>query len=125
MVCEKCQKKLGRVVVPDVWKDGARNTKESGGQKISENKLLSSQHYKFTTSVKEVPIAKKSSKVILSSGDISKTRVVALYADKCKICKSALHQPGYYCQGCSYAKGICSMCGKKILDTSMYRQTSV
>ncbi|EDM02655.1 postsynaptic protein Cript, isoform CRA_b [Rattus norvegicus] len=26
MVCEKCEKKLGRVITPDTWKDGARNT---------------------------------------------------------------------------------------------------
>ena len=26
MVCEKCQEKLGKVVVPDKWKEGARNT---------------------------------------------------------------------------------------------------
>ena len=30
MVCEKCEKKLGRVITPDKWKDGARNTTESG-----------------------------------------------------------------------------------------------
>nr|KAF6307747.1 CXXC repeat containing interactor of PDZ3 domain [Myotis myotis] len=26
MVCEKCEKKLGTVITPDTWKDGARNT---------------------------------------------------------------------------------------------------
>jgi len=26
MVCDKCQTKLGKVIVPDKWKDGARNT---------------------------------------------------------------------------------------------------
>lgn len=26
MVCDKCQAKLGKVIVPDKWKDGARNT---------------------------------------------------------------------------------------------------
>ncbi|RWS10852.1 Small RNA 2' [Dinothrombium tinctorium] len=26
MVCEKCEKKLGKVITPDSWKDGARNT---------------------------------------------------------------------------------------------------
>lgn len=45
---------------------------------------------------------------------------------KCRICKAQLNQPGlYYCQYCSYKKGICGMCGKKILDTKGYRQTNV
>ena len=30
-----------QVIVQDKWKDGARNTMESGGRKIGENKLLS------------------------------------------------------------------------------------
>ncbi|KAK2977275.1 hypothetical protein RJ640_005537 [Escallonia rubra] len=41
MVCEKCEKKLSKVIVPDKWKDGASNTTEGGGRKINENKLLS------------------------------------------------------------------------------------
>lgn len=26
MVCGDCEKKLGKVICPDKWKDGARNT---------------------------------------------------------------------------------------------------
>ncbi|XP_032266938.1 cysteine-rich PDZ-binding protein isoform X1 [Phoca vitulina] len=43
MVCEKCEKKLGTVITPDTWKDGARNTTESGGRKLNENKALTSK----------------------------------------------------------------------------------
>lgn len=43
MVCEKCEKKLGRVITPDPWKAGARNTVESGGRKVGENKALTSK----------------------------------------------------------------------------------
>lgn len=32
---------LAQVICQDKWKDGARNTMESGGRKIGENKLLS------------------------------------------------------------------------------------
>ena len=47
-------------------------------------------------------------------------------ASKCRICKSANVQKGYYyCQKCAYSKGICAMCGKKILDTSMYKQKNI
>ncbi|KAJ0016780.1 hypothetical protein Pint_10896 [Pistacia integerrima] len=41
MVCEKCERKLAKVIVPDKWKEGASNTNEAGGRKINENKLLS------------------------------------------------------------------------------------
>lgn len=34
MVCEKCEKKLGKVITPDTWKSGARNTTEGGGRKV-------------------------------------------------------------------------------------------
>ncbi len=34
MVCEKCQKKLGKVITPDPWKSGARNTTEGGGRTV-------------------------------------------------------------------------------------------
>ncbi|CAL0316319.1 unnamed protein product [Lupinus luteus] len=44
MVCEKCEKKLGKVIVPDKWKEGASNTTEGGGRKINENKLLSKKN---------------------------------------------------------------------------------
>jgi len=43
MVCENCQKKLGKVITPDPWKTGARNTTEGGGRAINENKALSSR----------------------------------------------------------------------------------
>jgi len=82
------------VIVQDKWKDGARNTMESGGRKIGENKLLS----------------KKSAWQPLAS--------------KCKSCKQNLHQEAQYCQSCAYQKGICAMCGKQILDTTGYKQSA-
>ncbi|XP_060076329.1 cysteine-rich PDZ-binding protein-like [Ylistrum balloti] len=99
MVCEKCQKKLGKVITPDPWKSGARNTTEGGGRKVGENKALTAKKNRFSP-----------------------------YAtfEKCRICKSSVHQAGsHYCQGCAYKKGICAMCGKKIIETKNYRQTSV
>lgn len=33
-MCEKCEKKLAKLVVQDKWKEGARNTLESGGKKV-------------------------------------------------------------------------------------------
>uniref|UniRef100_A0A8V0ZDD0 Cysteine-rich PDZ-binding protein n=1 Tax=Gallus gallus TaxID=9031 RepID=A0A8V0ZDD0_CHICK len=94
-------RKLGTVITPDTWKDGARNTTESGGRKLNENKALTSKKARFD------PYGKNKFAI-------------------CRICKSSVHQPGsHYCQGCAYKKGICSMCGKKVLDTKNYKQTSV
>ena len=81
MVCEKCEKKLGTVITPDTWKDGARNTTESGGRKLNENKALTSKKARFN------PYGKNK-------------------FSTCRICKSSVHQPGsHYCQGCAYKKG--------------------
>eukprot|EP00271_Cylindrocystis_brebissonii_P004821 TRINITY_DN16745_c0_g1_i1.p1 TRINITY_DN16745_c0_g1~~TRINITY_DN16745_c0_g1_i1.p1 ORF type:complete len:100 (-),score=16.31 TRINITY_DN16745_c0_g1_i1:476-775(-) len=99
MVCDKCEKKLTKVIVPDKWKAGASNTTEAGGRKLNENKLLSSKK-RFS------PYA-------------------AGAAKKCIICKQQLHQDAKYCQSCSYKKGVCAMCGKQVLDTSMYKQSAV
>ncbi|XP_025915282.1 cysteine-rich PDZ-binding protein [Apteryx rowi] len=74
---------------------------ESGGRKLNENKALTSKKARFD------PYGKNKFAI-------------------CRICKSSVHQPGsHYCQGCAYKKGICSMCGKKVLDTKNYKQTSV
>ncbi|XP_075563553.1 cysteine-rich PDZ-binding protein isoform X1 [Pelecanus crispus] len=80
MVCEQCEKKLGTVITPDTWKDGARNTTESGGRKLNENKALTSKKARFD------PYGKNKFAI-------------------CRICKSSVHQPGsHYCQGCAYKK---------------------
>lgn len=47
MVCDKCEKKLGKVITPDPWKNGARNTTESGGRKVNENKALTATKNRF------------------------------------------------------------------------------
>ncbi|CAG2101877.1 unnamed protein product [Medioppia subpectinata] len=121
MVCDKCQKKLGlyhssestlrhtnrwyclvfagKVITPDNWKSGARNTTESGGRAINENKALTSKKNRFSPYLK---------------------------VETCKICKQKVHQMGsHYCQSCAYKKGICGMCGTKLLDTKNYAQSSV
>jgi len=99
MVCEKCQTKLGKVITPDPWKSGARNTTEGGGRKVNENKALTSKKARFS------PYDK---------------------FEKCKICKVTVHQVGsHYCQPCAYKIGICAMCGKKMIETKNYKQSAV
>nr|XP_023904588.1 uncharacterized protein LOC112016289 isoform X1 [Quercus suber] len=57
MVCEKCEKKLTKVIVPDKWKAGASNTTEGGGRKINENKLLSKKTDGLHTAIQNVSYA--------------------------------------------------------------------
>ncbi|KAH8864673.1 Cysteine-rich PDZ-binding protein [Schistosoma japonicum] len=99
MVCEKCEKKLGKVITPDPWKAGARNTVSSGGRKLNENKLLSSSKNRFSPYSNTFP--------------------------RCRICAQTVHQPGsYYCQQCAFKKGICSMCGVRLINTTQYNQSA-
>jgi len=111
------------MLIPCCYADGARNTIESKHLKINANSvLIKKQPYvHFSPSVCRVrPMLTVS--ILLCSVIPSWHRAVN---SKCKLCKSALHQPGHYCQACSYKKGICAMCGVKILDTKFYKQSSV
>jgi hypothetical protein len=99
MVCEKCEQKLGRVITPDPWKSGARNTVESGGRKVGENKAITGNKFRFSPYTSKFEI--------------------------CRICRQKVHQVGsHYCQACAYKKAICAMCGKKLLETKNYKQSS-
>ncbi|KAL6761800.1 PDZ-binding protein [Haematococcus lacustris] len=97
MVCDKCQEKSqSSVACPDKWKDGATNTLSSGKVKVGENKLLQ-----------------------------KKSRYSPYGASKCNVCKTALHKPGHtFCHTCAYQKGVCEMCGKQILNTKLYKQST-
>lgn len=101
MVCGKCEKKLGKVITPDTWKSGARNTTEGGGRRVAENKALTAGKQRFNP---------------YSGGKFQ----------KCRICSEKVHQVGsYYCQTCAFKKGICAMCGVKMVKTASYRNTNV
>ena len=46
------------------------------------------------------------------------------YGNACKICKLKCQQNNaIYCTICAYAKGLCSICGKQIQDTRMYKMS--
>ncbi|KAG4072530.1 hypothetical protein HA402_004619 [Bradysia odoriphaga] len=74
MVCEKCEKKLDKIITPDPWKSGARNTTESGGRKVNENKALTSSKSRFNPvdqsfkAVQNLPFKSSSDWVSLLSG---------------------------------------------------------
>ena len=83
--------------VPDKWKDGSRNNLALGGIKAGKtNKVLQ----KKTISDKYIP----------------SERI-------CKICRSKIQSNMFYCNDCAHQKGICTMCGKKVIDTSKHRMS--
>ena len=46
------------------------------------------------------------------------------YGNACKICKLKCQQNNaIYCTICAYAKGLCSICGKQVQDTRMYKMS--
>ena len=99
MVCDKCQGKLSKVIVPDKWKDGATNTVASGGIRAGKtNKLLAAKNK--SSSAQWVPTERR-----------------------CRICKSKVMAQMNFCNDCAHSKGICAMCGKRSVDTSQHKMS--
>ena len=89
---------LFQIVTPEPWKAG-NSSKTAGGRAVNENKLLSSKKARFNPLSTEFP--------------------------KCKICRSRVHVvKAHYCQECAYKKAICAICGKKLMNTKNYKQSS-
>ncbi|RZS08655.1 hypothetical protein BHM03_00039665 [Ensete ventricosum] len=122
MVCEKCEKKLAKVIVPDKWKEGASNTTESGGRKINENKLLSKKNRSLVSPsflpsllrfrYGEETIHQQRVVIPLISPDLIELQlpIAALVVDM------------IFFISC---EGVCAMCGKQVLDTKLYKQSNV
>ena len=92
-----------QIATPNPWK-ASNSSKDSAstscGRAVNENKLLSSQKARFNPLKTEFK--------------------------KCRICRTKVHSVGFhFCQECAYKKGICGMCGVKILKTKNYKQSSV
>ena len=95
MVCESCESKLSaKLIVPDKWKEGSKNNVSGGGVIAGKtNKILS--------------------RLKAQDSWIPKDQL-------CRICKSKIQLPYYFCNDCAHKKGICTMCGKKVIDTSKH-----
>ncbi|KZV65169.1 hypothetical protein PENSPDRAFT_638679 [Peniophora sp. CONT] len=104
MVCTKCEKKLSKLAAPDPFKSSSSSIKE-GSRKVGENKLLG--------------------RAGTAGGSKTRYSPYGNYGTKCKDCKQPVTQnKAKYCHGCAFKKGICSICGKQILDTSGYAMSS-
>jgi len=116
MVCEKCEKKLGITATPDPWKQGCRNAIDTNSVSKQDNKQLQT-----IGKIKTLSGSKVSSKSALKTGSSS----VMYSFGACRICKQKVHEPGrHYCQSCAYKKGICAMCGVRILNIKSYKQSA-
>ncbi|CBY14533.1 unnamed protein product [Oikopleura dioica] len=99
MPCEKCEKKWGKIITPEVWKAGAKSSHSKS--KLNENKYLTKGTNRFD------PMKKEKMK-------------------SCRICKKTLHQKGaHFCSTCAFQKGICMMCGKRITSVKDSRMSLV
>lgn len=97
MVCDSCQTKLTKVAVPDKWKAGARNVVAVGAIRPGKtNRLLAAK--------------KESSQWVPDESH-------------CRICRTKVQAQMHYCNDCAHKRGICAMCGKKVVDTSSYKMT--
>ncbi|VDD82703.1 unnamed protein product [Mesocestoides corti] len=102
MVCEKCEKKLVKIATPDPWKAGSRGVIKGPGasRRLDNNKLLSASKGRYN------PYSKS--------------------FRRCRICGQSVHHPeAHYCQSCAFKKGICAMCGVRLVNTSNYNQCAV
>ncbi|XP_037960946.1 cysteine-rich PDZ-binding protein [Teleopsis dalmanni] len=96
MVCEKCASKLSKIATSDPF---SGSQLKAGGRKVNENKALSAAKDRLQSVSKILP--------------------------PCRICRQKVHQSGsHYCQSCAYKKGICAMCGKRLLNTKYYNQSA-
>eukprot|EP01012_Entosiphon_sulcatum_P042046 TRINITY_DN55980_c0_g1_i1.p1 TRINITY_DN55980_c0_g1~~TRINITY_DN55980_c0_g1_i1.p1 ORF type:complete len:105 (-),score=13.64 TRINITY_DN55980_c0_g1_i1:21-335(-) len=92
MPCVDCEKKKIGNISPDVWKDGARNTTDSGGRTGKTTNMLLNRH---KSAYRMNP-----------------------YGSRCLGCKGPTMGTNHkYCSRCAFDKGVCSDCGKKIFDT--------
>lgn len=80
MVCENCEAKLkAKIIVPDKWKDGSKNTVASGNVRAGKtNKALGRLSAKDTW--------------------IPKDQI-------CRICKSKVQMTYNFCNDCAHKKG--------------------
>ena len=155
MVCDKCQTKLNRVICPEVAKkpifkqsEHTANKEESKGEDkkkpapipLYKRRQMESQAGSGSIDFSGITTQRLDDKTLSSSKSqreksgmnmallkgMQQKRGFDPTSMKCRICKMTnVQKEYYYCQKCSYSKGICAMCGKKILDISMYKQKNI
>lgn len=103
MVCDSCQTKVTKIIVPDKWKEGSRNNVGSSG---------TGGAVKAGKTNKALQLNKASAQWIPNER-------------MCRICKSKVLVQMNFCNNCAHKKGICTMCGKKCVDISNHNMSLV
>jgi len=99
MVCGKCEKKLAKLSTPDVRRTFGKGSSLGYGKVEEQSRRIGSDTL---------------------SKSFKQSRA-APYMKKCFTCKRSMYQDGMHCAGCAHQKGLCTMCGKKIVDISSFR----
>lgn len=99
MVCQKCSNKLKKSLITPEF--------NLGSNKNSNNS------FSLGTSSKE----------IIKNKLLTKRQPIL--GIRCVGCNGRVEGANTYCLTCSFTKGICEMCGKKLTDTCQYKFTDV
>ncbi|WFD19661.1 hypothetical protein MCAP1_001897 [Malassezia caprae] len=113
MVCQKCERLLSKTVTPDPY----RNRNAAGA--------LVGRGSAAKTGVGRGPAAVGGARKVGENKLLSQSGRYNPLGSQCKLCKRRVTQErATFCQGCAYKKGLCAICGKQILDTTRYKQSS-
>ncbi|SCZ88989.1 BZ3500_MvSof-1268-A1-R1_Chr1-1g00877 [Microbotryum saponariae] len=129
MPCAKCEKALyakgkSSLACTDVWRAAGAAGDRNTDRKIGENKLLSSKA-RYSPYAPAAAAGTARGAVAGSSKGLGGVVDGKSTFGKCETCKVTVARAGAkFCQSCAYKKGICSICSKKILDTSQYKMSS-
>lgn len=120
MVCKTCEAKLSKVAASDPYRNrNAQGTLVASGSKI---KSPSGGVGKASEGSSSLGGRKVGENKLLGA----KNRYNPLGMTKCTICKGTVQQDrSKYCQGCSFKRGVCSMCGKPILDANVKKMSKM
>mmetsp|Transcript_34177 Transcript_34177/g.59773 ORF Transcript_34177/g.59773 Transcript_34177/m.59773 type:complete len:82 (+) Transcript_34177:1472-1717(+) len=66
--------------------------------------------------------SKGSSNMLLVSRKRSRVEPVRR---NCRLCEKSIQGLYHFCNKCAYTRGVCTMCGRKVLDTRFYKQSYV
>eukprot|EP00611_Tribonema_gayanum_P021165 TRINITY_DN4021_c0_g1_i1.p1 TRINITY_DN4021_c0_g1~~TRINITY_DN4021_c0_g1_i1.p1 ORF type:complete len:122 (-),score=30.58 TRINITY_DN4021_c0_g1_i1:102-467(-) len=120
MVCEKCQSKLTKLAAPDAWQDRSKPAAGSGARVEATVAIGGGSSGGRPAGPQNMLLKHKASQLGKKTNrfnPIERQRT-------CRICKSKVTEDKHYCQQCAYQKGICAMCGKKMMDTSEYKMSA-
>ena len=117
MVCPDCEKKQAKVITPDVWKAGARNTAQFVLISFHFYPFFIFHFISFLFHLYRGGGRVGGANRLLENNGTMRARLLrgkGPYRQTCRLCRKSLSDAGVYCQECAHKLGVCSMCGKKL-----------